>query len=579
MKKSASIYILIAMFALASCSKFLDRPPLDQITEKEMTFSAAEMKLYSNQFYTSFPGWSPNAYNGGIFWIDNSSDNMINGVYNANAQVAGTITVPANADDNYWNWGKIRAVNFFLANYHITKDPPGSVNTYIGEMYFWRAWFYFDLMREFGDLPWYNRPLTATDMAELQAPRLKRNVIADSILADLDRAVKLLAPVGKAEPLRVNQGVALTFLSRVALYEGAWEKYHAGTPFGVENANYNKYFQQAAAAAEQVINSGLYAITPIQNDPKFGYWRLFNQKDPSTNREIILYKRFDKALGITHFGQNMLAYEGSNTGVSKQLVDAYLCTDGKPISISPLYKGDDSITSVVTNRDPRLGQIIFVRGYPRQILNGDTTVVFTEPDINKPGGQKSTTGYQIFKGVAPDDADGTGASTASIVFRYAEVLLNYAEAKAELGQATQDVLDRSINSLRDRVSMPHLTVAVGFTDPDWDFPSLSPLLNEIRRERRVELGIEGYRFDDLMRWRAHHLLKRPLLGAKYRQFVGKPFNPPLEGIPVSSDGYIFPYKSTPAANGWQFNESKNYLLPLPSNELVLNPNLKQNPGY
>jgi hypothetical protein len=562
---------------LASCSKFLDRQPLDRITEEEMTFSATEMKLYSNQFYVVFPGWGQNHYTGGIFWIDNASDNMIQGVYNNNTQVSGTVTVPASGGG--WGWGNVRAVNYFLANYHITKDPPEAVNTYVGEMYFWRAWFYFDLMKRFGDLPWYNRPLSTTDMNELQAPRLKRNIIADSILADLDKAVKLLAPAGKAEPLRINQGAALTLLSRVALYEGTWEKYHAGTPFGVANANYNKYFQQAAAAAEQLMNSGLYEITSIESDPRFGYWRLFNQKDLSSNKEMVLWKKFDKAIGMTHFGQNMLPYEGSNTGVSKQLVDAYLCTDGKPISISPLYKGDDSITSAVTNRDPRLAQTILVRGYPRQILNGDTTVKFSEPDINKPGGQKSTTGYMIFKGLAPDDADATGAATANIIFRYAEALLNYAEAKAELGLATQAVLDRSINVLRDRVSMPHLTVAVGFSDPKWDFPSLSPLLNEIRRERRVELGIEGYRFDDLMRWRAHHLLKRPLLGAKYSQFLGKPFNPPLEGIPVSSDGYIFPYKGTPAANGWQFNENKNYLLPLPTNELVLNPNLKQNPGY
>jgi starch-binding outer membrane protein, SusD/RagB family len=127
--------------------------------------------------------------------------------------------------------------------------------------------------------------------------------------------------------------------------------------------------------------------------------------------------------------------------------------------------------------------------------------------------------------------------------------------------------------------MPHLTVAVGFTDPNWEFPALSPLLNEIRRERRIELALEGFRFDDLMRWRAHHLLQRPLMGAKYSQFVGKPFNPPLNNILVSSDGYIFPYLNTPATNGWQFDPAKHYLLPLPTNELVLNPNLEQNPGY
>jgi hypothetical protein len=127
--------------------------------------------------------------------------------------------------------------------------------------------------------------------------------------------------------------------------------------------------------------------------------------------------------------------------------------------------------------------------------------------------------------------------------------------------------------------MPHLSVNVGFTDPAWEFPSLSPLMNEIRRERRVELACEGFRFDDLMRWAAADVIKKPLLGAKYSQFEGKSFDPPLENIPVSNDGYIFPYKNTPAANGWQFDVRKNYLKPLPSNELTINTKLDQNPGY
>ena len=189
-------------------------------------------------------------------------------------------------------------------------------------------------------------------------------------------------------------------------------------------------------------------------------------------------------------------------------------------------------------------------------------------------------GLKSYKGIAPDDADGTGSATASIIFRYAEVLLNYAEAKVELGEGSQDVLDKTINILRNRVGMPSLTVTVGFTNPNWEFKDISPLLNEVRRERRIELAVEGYRFDDLMRWAAAPLIKRPLYGAKYQQFVRPAFfDPPLSGIPVSNDGYIFPLKNTPAANGWQFNPDRDYLLPIPSNELVLNKNLKQNPGW
>jgi len=569
--------VIAGILLWSSCSKILDKPPLDQIPDTELSFTATEMKLYSNQFYPAFPGWFPNAYTGGIFWLDNASDNLVHGNYNYSAQLSGTGTVPPSGGG--WDWGNIRAVNYFLANYYKSADDPAQTNTYVGEMYFWRAWFYFSMLKQFGDLPWYNQPLTTADMEALQAPRLKRNIIADSILKDLDKAVQLLAAPGKAEPLRINRGAALAFQSRVALYEGAWEKYHDGTSFGVSGANYNNYFRKAADAALTLMNAGYYSITAINEDPQFGYWRLFNQKDLSNNTEMILWKKFDKALGLTHFGQNMMAYGGGNTGLSKPLVDAYLCTDGKPISISTRYQGDQTIEQQVRQRDPRLAQTILLPGYPRIIANGDTTGRFLLPDINLLGDGRCTTGFEIFKGIAPDDADGTGSVTASIIFRYAEVLLNYAEAKTELGEGSQEVLDKTINVLRDRVQLPHLTVGVGFTDPQWEFTNITPLLNEVRRERRVELALEGYRFDDLMRWSAAHLIKRPLYGARYQQFAGKPFDPPLNNIPVSDNGYIFPLKNTPAANGWQFNPNRDYLQPLPSNELVLNKSLKQNPGW
>ncbi|HTE27258.1 RagB/SusD family nutrient uptake outer membrane protein [Flavitalea sp.] len=570
------ILLLITVIAIPSCKKFLDRPPLDTITDKEMAFSKTEMELYSNQYYTSFPNFLD------AFYADNSSDNMVHGNYNYNALLSGIITVPSS--DGGWSWGTIRSVNYFLANYHVTTEPFAEIKTYVGEMYFWRAWYYFGMLKSFGDLPWYNKPL-GTNSEELYAPRLPRNVVADSILASLDKAIELLNDKNTAATLRLNKDVARTFKSRVALYEGTWEKYHQGTPFGVEGSDYNKYFQQAAAAAQQVINGNNYQIV-AGNDPQWDYWNLFNRLDLSGNTEVILWRKYSLSQSLTHQAQNYLLYEGGNTGLSKQLVDSYLGIDGKPIALSPLYKGDDSIAGVVQNRDPRLRQTIFVRDHPMVIQNGDTVKKFSEPFINMSGESRNTTGYQLFKGAAPNiepqgagPGSGAGATTAAILFRYAEVLLNYAEAHAELGTCTQQVLDASINKLRDKVAMPHMTVAIGFADPAWDFPQLSALLNEIRRERRVELACEGFRYDDLFRWAATDLIKAPLKGAKYAQFVGKTFNPPLSNIPVSSDGYIFPYLNSPASNGWQFDKTKNYLRPLPVNEMTLNNSLKQNPGY
>ncbi len=577
MTKNKLIYILILfIIATTSCKKFLDRPPLDSITDKEMSFSKKEMELYANQYYVQFPQFLD------VFFGDNASDNMVYGSFDYNQQLAGTLVVPGSGGG--WNWSNIRSVNYFLSNYQVTKESMSDVSTYIGEMYFWRAWFYFNLMKKFGDLPWYSAP-QGTNSEELYAPRLSRNIIADSILADLDHAASLLDPVTKSQPQRIHKDVALIFKARVALYEGSWEKYHNGTPFGVTNPDYAKYFQQAASAAEQIMSSDYYSISG-GSDPKWDYWKLFNQLDLSGNKEVILWRKYDLSLGLTHNGQAYLRLQGGNTGVSKNLVDDYLCSDGTPISVSPLYLGDDSIARVVKNRDPRLGQTIYVRGYARVIQNGDTISKFTEPDINRTADARNTTGYQLYKGTAPNveaqgggGASGVGATTASILFRYAEVLLIDAEARAELGTCTQDVLDNTINLLRDRVGMPHLSVAVGFTDSKWDFPDLSPLLNEIRRERRVELACESFRFDDLMRWAATSQIKAPLLGAKYHQFEDKFFDPPLSNIPVNADGYIFPYLNSAAAHGWQFDPAKNYLLPLPTNELTINPALNQNPGY
>ncbi|MEX2592811.1 MAG: RagB/SusD family nutrient uptake outer membrane protein [Anditalea sp.] len=578
MKKYVLIYLLFSSI-LISCED-LDRPPLDTITDKEMTFTKTEMELYANKYYGAFPGFSDKSFSLGIFEEDNSSDNLVSGDYGYDSQLAGTITVPSSGGG--WNWSEIRSINFFLDNYHITTESPEVANPYIGEMYFWRAWHYYSLLKQFGDLPWYNKPLT-TESEELFAPRISRSIIADSIIVDLDKAVELLPLIDRAIPGRIHKDVALLFQSRVALYEGSWEKYHNGSVFAVADADPSKYFRKSAEASQQIINNNAYSIEPVGNDPKWGYWRLFNQTDYSTNNEVLLWKKFDRSLDLFHMAQNYLGVSDKNSGLSKYLVESYLLQDGKPISVSPLYQGNNTVADEVQNRDPRLAQTMYQRDYARVILDGDTIGRFIVPDLTFESRLRNTTGYQMYKGVYPGADHALGDIGGSIIFRYAEALLNYAEAKAELNEIDQRVLDQTVNQLRDRVNMPHLTMDVGFTDPNWEFPNLSPLLNEIRRERRVELAVEGYRFDDLMRWAAAHLIKRPMLGAKMKQFsdIKDTFQPVLDptAIPTDPEGYIAPHWNSPAQNGWQFDPNKHYLKPIPSNELVLNPSLEQNPGY
>lgn len=569
-------YIILAIFLFAGCTKLLDKKPMSAVSEDFITFTESEMKLLTNSFYTALGGYTRDQYGCGIFWEDNASDNMISRTFNYNSQLAGVIVVPATGGG--WDWGNIRSINYVLEKFRTVNSPESieTLNHYRGEFLFWRAWFYFDLLKQFGDLPIVDKTFT-TESPELYDKRRPRNEVVDFILADLTEAATILRSSAASTNQRISKEVALLFKSRVALYEGSWEKHHHGTVFAAPGADPAKYFRACVDAVKELIGTGGHSIAGGSNAGS-DYFNLFNKKDYSVNSEILLWKRFDIKSGLKHFAQTYMQERGGNTGLTKYLVESYLCTDGQPISLSPLYRGDDSVALLVQNRDPRLSQTMYVPGHIRQI-RGTEIFYFTLPELTQEGAFGNTSGYQLYKSLDPDFGERDAASTGSIVFRYAEALLNYAEAAEELGQCTQDVLDATINKLRARVGMPSLTVAVGFVDPAWDFPGLSPLLNEIRRERRVELACEGYRFDDLMRWSATHLIKRPMLGARFSQYENKVFNPPIAGNVLVSNGYIAPFSASPAAAGWQFDPQKHYLKPLPTNEITTNPQLTQNPNY
>lgn len=559
--------VWFAFFAtLVSCEKseFLNKTPLDAITEANFWKTNQDLELFLNPFYELFPGWS--SHDGGPFWRDNNSDNMVPSVYNT--RLGGVRALPQTGGG--WVWSQVRNINVFHANYQRVIDNLGGrtaeVDQYVGEGFFFRAYIYFDLLQRFGGLPWYDRPL-GTDDEALYNPREPRNVIADRILADLNQAIQYLK--ADAPAFRINKYAALALKSRVALYEGTWQKYHAGTPFGVQNANPDAYFQQAADASLQIMDAGKYQVA---GNSVADYVTLFNQSDLGANPEVIFWKRY--ILGFNaHNGQRFLSIIGGATGVSKSLVESYLCTDGKPIAVSPLYEGDADLTTEFTHRDPRLDAIVFDPGDP---INED--LVFERAPVHLGGEANTTTGYQIQKGALPNkqlqQAD-FGSTTAAIIFRYAEVLLNYAEARAELGLLNQEDLNKSVNLLRRRVQMPDLVMGSITVDPAWDFPTLTPVLNEIRRERRVELACEGYRLADLMRWRAHDLFvnKRPK-GAKFNPSD----YPGFTNIDLDENGYIDYYREI-LPNGYQFKADRDYLDPLPVNELLINKNLTQNPGW
>lgn len=571
------IYLVTIVFAFSSCKDYLDRSPLDTVTDGNLAFSVGEMEMYCNRFYTNMPGhvWYASNWNG-----DGGSDNMVPRTYNRwDGRFAGTVTVPESGGG--WDFSGIRAVNYFLDNYKKSAEAIDVQKKYAGEIYFWKAWYYFRLMKRFGDLPWYTHTLETTS-EELYSERISRSIVADSIIQMLDYAIDYLPLKDEAVVGRLHKDVALIFKARVALYEGTWEKYHENDDFKGDGRNYNRFFEQAIDAAGAIMNSERYEIyssfTSGEFSEEWSYWSLFVNSSLLDNPEVILSHEYSVSQNLTHSGPQYGNEGGMDgNGISKSLMDSYLCSDGLPISISPLYKGDETVSDVMEHRDSRIWQTCMWEGCIKDARDNST---FTLPLLTYTP-WPNTTGYQQYKYVPVlSTVEGHNqAITAFPIYRYAEALLIYAEAHAELGTCTQDVLDKSINILRDRVGMPHLTVDIGFVDPNWDYPNLSPLINEIRRERRVELALEDFRVDDLLRWAATDVIQKPLLGSKYAQWVDKPFNPPLEGILVNEEGYIAPYLNVLGNSGRPFNPSKNYLYPLPTSELVKNPNLKQNPGY
>ena len=309
--------------------------------------------------------------------------------------------------------------------------------------------------------------------------------------------------------------------------------------------------------AMEVINSNKFSLYTTGNPDK-DYYNMFILYELKGNSEGIMVQRFLEAKAMHDITRQM---GEAHSGYSKDFVNSYLCTDGLPIGLSPLYNGDAVFGDEFKNRDSRFQQSVYAPDRIYRIYDNGT--VYYEP-VPKFDNNYCTTSYWILKCYSPYEKDRAQLQcvTDLFIYRYGRVLVEYAEAKAELGECTQDVLDKTINKLRDRVGMPHLTVNVGFVDPNWpnwEVP-VSPLINEIRRERRIELCFEGERRNDLQRWKAGKLLENPLTYQGAR-------DPATGNYRIVYPGYT---------RVW---DNRLYLYPIPTQELALNPNLTQNPGW
>lgn len=591
-KLNVSILSIVALTIFSSCNDdFLERAPIVNISDANYWKTANDLKLYANNFYNrsdllnTYTDWGTI----GPYGLDADNGSDIQAAYNYNTRMNGESTLPSSGGG--WavsDWAALRDINYFMDNYKKVDEPWDNVKIYVGEALFFRSIFYFNKMRRFGDLPWVSGTLDNTSNV-LYEGRLPRNQVTDSIMNDLDKAIEYL-PERANYSGRVTKEAAMLLQARIALYEGTWEKYHGikDTPFKVNGQNGEKFIKKAADVSDALITlADKNGRTGLVDGTDKGYTDLFNQRDYSNNKEVILWRKYSKEDGqYTHWG----GYYAAGRGLTKSMIDSYLCTDGKPISVSDRYKGDKTLKDVVINRDPRLNQTIFVDDN-EHILIADNNTYFTTPTFEGVVSNNCPTGYQLNKGYNTDYVEciNSQGTIGVIYFRYAEALLINAEAKAELGTITQADIDKTINALRKRVGMDEglLNINSITTDPNWEFKNISPLLNEIRRERKVELACEGFRVDDIYRWAAADELvigKRPK-GAIKAQWKNYPntteaFVEAWTLLKTDEQGYIDPYQDFSAIeNGYQFNAGRDYLYPIPTTELTLNPKLGQNPGW
>ena len=584
MKKIYTAFMVVfTLFAIGCKKDYLDVTPQDKIDASAFFNNETDLEVYTNQFYDMLPTPSSTIYT--LYTDDASSDNIIPLL--ASDRVKGARVVPVARGSGGWSFTALRSINFFLKNYGKCPDSAAKLK-YGGIARFFRAWFYYDKVKTFGDVPLYTKVLTSDD-PDLYKPRDSRKLVMDTVLADINYAI---ANIPKEVKLNTVTGyTALALKARICLFEGTYRKYH-------DLGDYQTMLEEAVSASEALINSGAYKLFTT-GGPDLAYRELFARVNQDAT-ETIYARDFEKDFQTNGINYFMTSATGGTYGMPKDLVNSYLMKDGGRFTDSAGY---DTLGfyAEMQNRDPRLTQ---TTAGPDFAAYGETK---REP-VNL---SITTTGYRVIKALSTRDQWAPNGSYFDlIIFRYAEALLVYAEAKAELGTLTQADLDKSVNLLRDRVGMPHMDMTAANTNPDpyllGQYPNVDKGANEgvileIRRERRIEMFNEGLRWDDLMRWKEGKKLEQPMLGIYFPSLGSFDFNNDgktdvylhngnASGAPVGTTS-IINVKQKALTNGTSgnfyplkgititFDENKDYLYPIPLEDIALNPKIKQNPGW
>lgn len=571
MKKITYILGLFSMLTFQSC---LDMEPKTQLADTNYWQTPDHFKLFATQFY----GWTVD-----FKQLDDSPHSDVRSDLRTGITLDvysnGTNSIPSSDKTYTNNYNRIRQVNTLLQQAE-GYAAPADIETSVGEAHFFRAYCYFDLLQVYGDVIITRTPLDI-DSPEMQMARNSRDEVVDFILEDLEEAIRLLPEaneISSKDEGRLSSQAASAFLSRVALYEGTWQKFRNG---GQNNDRSSALLDIAATSAHDVIESGFFELFAPEELGTEAYKYLFilenDKSNPagitkSGNKEYIFTRRHDPTLASIGFNitQGRL---GNAVYVTRKMANMYLQSNGLPIN--PQTWDYSKVDSEFKDRDNRMSNTLMIPGHTYWGTGGgriDWTGSAEEiANASHKNFMPSTgTGYFPHKWCCERDGVPAGMEAYDYpIIRYAEVLLNYAEAVFERDDKISDEdLAISLNLTRKRVNpnMPDLTNA---------FVSANNLdmRTEIRRERTVEFYDENFRIDDLKRWKtAEEEMPMNLTGVKWRGTEYETKWSDASSKTMDAEGCII-YEQ---GRVW---EEKHYLYPLPIDQLKLNPNLKQNPGW
>ena len=581
-----TINIIKKVFAIGIVAMMLHSCNLDELPQSSMApensfKDETELKLYINGLLPMISGSTLEKADNGI---ESSLPSYMIGLRSSTQ------------DPGDWSWSDLRNVNIFL-KYSVNCSDEAVRAKYNAMAYYLRALFYYNKLKTFGGVPYYDFVLD-DNSPELYNPRDTRDLVAEKILLDIDNAIKDGVTDKKIND--ISKWTSLALKSRFCLFEGTYRKYH-----NLEGAE--KYLQECVSASEELMASGKYTIDGT-GGVNVAYRDLFVQPNTqdASDKEVITAVAYSTALGVRHgLNYTIVNTAGNKVGFEKTFINSYLMADGSRFTDKPDYD-KKTFLDEFQNRDPRLKQTVRGPDYVR-VGESSSSAANVIQAITL-----CTTGYMPIKYFSAKVYDVQNANENDIiVYRYAEVLLNYAEAKAELGTLTQDDLDKSIRLIRNRVGMPNINMADANSKPDqylWDlYKNVSGtnagVILEIRRERRIEMAMEGLRYDDLMRWKEGHLFVPQFKGVYFPGEGGydltgdgkndvylytgtRPSSSVLGGATaIKLNSMIFLSEgnsgnmvvNTDKVKSW--NEDRDYLAPIPSSALVINKNLEQNPYW